>query len=99
MEIYHNTTNESKENVKTYRKINKKQDTKVLEIIKNINKPFSPSLVWKKYIHRFIFEPAPLTSIRRSINTLENSGYFTKTGNKLKGMYKRNVNEYRLIKK
>ena len=97
--MYHNTTNESKENVKKYLKINKKQDTKVLNIIRNINKPFSASLVWKKYIHRFILEPAPITSIRRSINTLKNNGYIAETGNRVLGMYKRSELEYRIAKK
>ena len=97
--MYFNTTNESKENLKKFKKINSKQDTKVLNIIRNINKPFSASLVWKKYIHRFILEPAPITSIRRSINTLKNNGYIVETGNRVIGMYKRNELEYRLLKK
>lgn len=99
METYHNTVGENKETVKTYRKLNAKQDKRVLAIIKNERKPFSASLIWKKYIHLHILNACPITSIRRSINTLENSGYITKTGNKIKGMYKRNEGEYRLLKK
>ena len=97
--MYFNTTNESKENVKKFKKINSKQDTRVLSIIRNENKPFSASLIYKKYIHKHLEEPALITSVRRSINTLKRLEYITETGNRVMGMYKRTELEYRLLKK
>ena len=99
METYYNTTGENKETVKTYRKINTKQDKRVLDIIKNERKPFSASLIWRKHLHKYLMKTCPITSIRRSINTLKNLGYITETGNRVPGMYGRNENEYRLLKK
>ena len=99
MEIYHNTTNENKETVKTYRKLNAKQDKRVLAIIKNERKPFSSSLIWKRYLHKHLTLPTPITSIRRSINTLKNLEYIIETGNRVPGLYQRSELEYRLLKK
>lgn len=96
---YYNTTNENKESVKTYKKINAKQDTKVLDIIKNENKPFSASLIYKKYLHKHVMKACPITSVRRSITTLKKLGYITKTGNRVMGMYKRTELEWRLLNK
>lgn len=96
--MYHNTTNENKETVKTYRKLNAKQDKRVLDIISNERKPFSASLIWKKYIHLHVTKACPITSIRRSINTLKNYDYIVETGNRVEGMYGRSELEYRLLK-
>lgn len=99
--MYFNTTNESKENVKKFKKINKKQDTKVLNIIRNINKPFSASLVWKIYLRKHLEKkPILLTSVRRSIDTLKNINipYIVKTGNKVMGIHGKKEFEYRLLK-
>ena len=95
---YYNTTKENKEAVKRYTDINNGQDVKVLDIIKNERKPFSASIIWKRYIHKHILNTCPITSIRRSINTLKKSGYITETGNRVLGMYGRDEREYRLIK-
>lgn len=97
MKNYFNTTKENKETVSKYIDINNGQDSKILEIIKNLNKPFSASLIWKRYIHCHVLKACPITSIRRSINTLKTEGYICKTGNKVAGMYGRNEIEYRLI--
>ena len=95
---YFNTTNESKESVKAYKKINAKQDTKVLDIIKTERKPFSASLIYKKYLHKHVMKACPITSVRRSVNTLKNLGYIVETGNRVPGMYGRSELEYRIKK-
>lgn len=98
METYYNTTGENKKTVKTYRKINAKQDKRVLDIIRNERKPFSASLIWKKYLHKHVMKACPITSVRRSINTLKRLGYILETGNRVEGIYGRSENEYRLLK-
>ena len=95
--MYHNTTNETPEDEKTFTRINKGQDTKVLEVCRGLDKPFSASLIWKQFGGKdYFMNPAPLTSIRRSINTLKNAGYIIETGEKVKGIYGRNEFEYKL---
>ena len=85
--MYYNTTNETPEDEKTFKRINEGQDTKVLEVCRGLNKPFSASLIWKTYIHKYVMGKTPLTSIRRSINTLKNAGYIIETGEKVNGLY------------
>ncbi len=95
---YYNTAGENEEDVKKYITINKGQDLKVLDIIKSENKPFSASKIWKAYIHKHVLKATPITSIRRSVNTLKKCGYIELTGNKVQGMYGRSELEYRYIK-
>ena len=96
-ETYFNTTNENKENETKFRNINNGQDKKVLSIIKELKKPFSASLVWRDYAPNYLDALVPLTSIRRSINTLKNAGYIEETGKRVMGIYGRNELQYKLI--
>ena len=93
--MYYNTTNETPDQVKKFTKINNGQDKKVLQRIMQINKPFGASYI---YLNYDFFESAPLTSIRRSINTLKNLDYIEETGNKTEGMYGRWETQYKLSK-
>lgn len=94
MKTYFNTTKESENQVDLFSKINDGQDKRVLEIVKEM-KVFSASKVWQSYIHKHVMKSCPLTSIRRSINTLKKCGYIHETGNRVKGLYGRNELEYR----
>ena len=96
--MYYNTTNENKDNEIKFRNINNGQDKKLLELIKELNKPFSASQIWKEYTHPFILNTTPITSVRRSINTLKNAGFIEETGKRVQGVYGRNELEYKLIK-
>ena len=99
---YFNTTNETPDQVKKFTKINNGQDKKVLSIIRKLDKPFSASLVFlefSKHDGRWeIWDNTPITSIRRSINTLKNLDYIEETGIKVKGLYGRNETQYKLSK-
>ena len=92
---YFNTTHETDNQVDLFSKINSGQDQRVLEIVKEMG-AFSASRVWQKYIHVYFKQSTPITSIRRSINTLKKCGYIQETGNRVKGLYGRNELEYKL---
>ena len=97
-ETYFNTTNETEAKVIEYRKINNGQDKKVLTIIRELNKPFSASQIWKLYIHKHVSDKTPITSSRRSINTLKNAGFIEETGKRVQGIYGRNEKQYKISK-
>ena len=92
---YFNTTHETENQVDLFTKLNEGQDQRVLEIVKEMG-VFSASKVWQKYIHLYLKQATPITSIRRSINTLKKCGYIQETGNKVKGLYSRNELEYKI---
>lgn len=92
---YFNTTNESKNQIDLFTKINNKQDKKVLAICKDL-KTFSASRVWQEYIHKHVKEQTPITSVRRSINTLKKAGCIRETGNRVMGIYGRNELQYKV---
>lgn len=90
---YYNTTQESPDQVKLYNVSNEKQDDIVLRTIKKLNKPFSCSQIYKAYP----IMNTPLTSLRRSVNTLKKRGIIKETGIKVKGIYNRAETQYQLI--
>lgn len=92
MSTFYNTTNESPEQVVLYNQSNEKQDDIVLRTIKKF-KTFTSSEIYRKYP----IMNTPLTSIRRSINTLKNRGLIVETGNRKKGMFGRSELEYKLV--
>jgi len=65
---YYNTNNESTENRKVSEKKTMKQDDIILSFFKE-TKTFTPSKIWQQFPTK-----APLTSVRRSINTLKSNG-------------------------
>ena len=95
MKTYFNTTKETDNQVDLFSKINDGQDHRVLEIVKEMQ-VFSASKVWQKYIRVYFKQATPITSIRRSINTLKKCGYVSETGNRVKGLYSRNELEYKI---
>lgn len=93
---YYNTTHETNNQVDLFTKLNEGQDQRVLEIVKEMQ-IFSASRVWQRYIHLYLKQATPITSIRRSINTLKKCGYIRETGNRVKGIYGRNEMEYKQL--
>lgn len=93
---YHNTTKESGTQLALYEDLTVQQDQKVLAIIQNLHaegKKISASKIFNEIVSN-----VPITSIRRSLNTLEYKlGKVVKTGNKIKGLYGRKENTYTLI--
>lgn len=89
--IYYNTTSETPQQVIDFEAKNLKQDTIILNIYFNAKRKLTPSDVLK----RFPGEP-PLTSIRRSITNLTNSGFLKKTEKKKLGMYGRSEHFWKL---
>ena len=87
---YYNTNNESTENRKVFEKKTMKQDDIILSFFKE-TKTFTPSKIWQQFPTK-----APLTSVRRSINTLKSNGKIIETGNKPMGIYGKVEREYKL---
>lgn len=88
--LFFNTTNESDAFLKECQAKAKKQDEIIMGIYKyNRDKKLSPSDVmglWEKYTA----QPAPpITSIRRSMTTLEQDGQLVKLDEKKIGIYGR----------
>jgi len=89
---YYNTTNVKGADLKVYRKKAQTQDERINEYFRPDRK-LSASLVVR------LFDKTPITSIRRSLNSLENKGIIEKTGLQINGCYGRKENLYRLVKK
>ena len=87
---YYNTNNELAENRKVSEKKTMKQDDIILSFFKE-TKTFTPSKIWQQFPTK-----APLTSVRRSINTLKSNGKIIETGNKTMGIYGKVEREYKL---
>lgn len=86
---YHNTTGEAGSQLAiAFRKANK-QDDSVLSVFKKY-RVMSPSEAWSRMIDEgLITKDTPITSIRRSINTLTGSMKLVKTSVKKTGLYGR----------
>ena len=92
MKTYYNTTGEPDAEVKKFRKINQGQDKEILYVCGVISFDISASNLFVLLQHRY-----PITSIRRSLNTLEACGKLRKSGRKQPGMYGRNETIYELV--
>jgi Fe2+ or Zn2+ uptake regulation protein len=91
--MYYNTTNETNPNLKTYIEKARTQDEIVKGIINQLNKPFSFKDIYKRYP----IQNTPITSIRRTLDTLKKQDYIIETGEKVTGLFNRK--ELQLIKK
>jgi hypothetical protein len=88
---YFNTTNEQGKLLKEYRQKAENQTEFILRYIRQStieNKDYKTS-AWDLWDSN-VFNEYPITSIRRSINTLVNQGDVIYTGEKRKGLYGRN---------
>ena len=81
---FFNTTKLKGESLKTSKKNSKSQDMKILDFFRlNKDIKMSPS-----YVHKSLFnELTPLSSIRRAITNLSNSGYLLKCKDMIEGNY------------
>lgn len=92
--MYYNTTSASGKELKKNVSKALSQTEKIRRIINQLERPFSPASILQVYEARFT--QCPITSIRRSLDTLKKEGYICETGNKVKGLYGRK--EIELIK-
>jgi hypothetical protein len=101
--MYYNTTNETKETVKKFKKKNSGQDKNILQLITAKNKisykyTFSPKSIYQEY--KLCYGKSILIgSIRRSINTLKNLELIEETGKRVQGLYGRTELQYKLSEK
>jgi len=89
---YYNTTHVAGRQRQEFELTAKTQDEKVLELFKRFRSPLGPSKVlayYKDSSNTTKDREAPLTSIRRSINTLTKAGELRKTDFKAKGAFGR----------
>ena len=97
--MYHNTTESTGEELKTYRKKALTQEQKILEYLKqDPYRPITPSAAW-----RWIFKGekgnTPIGSVRRALTELTNDGHLVKTTAQTKGPYNRPEFIWRLADK
>ena len=94
--MYHNTTESTGEELKTYRKKALTQEQKILEYLKqDPYRPITPSAAV-----RWIFKDSvPITSVRRALTELTNDGELVKTTAQTKGPYGRPEFIWRLADK
>lgn len=90
---YYNTTQERGNDLKDYQNKARTQDQIIKGMIAKLKKPFSFKDIYNSYpIHN-----TPITSIRRSLDTLKKQGYIQETGLQVMGVFSRK--ERQLIKK
>ena len=85
---YFNTTNEEGQVLINFRSKAVKQDEQVMNIFYMVNGALSPSEVHHYGVDKLGWR-CPLTSIRRSFNTLTKQGKLEKTNRKIEGLYGR----------
>lgn len=90
---YYNTTSEIGNDLKVYQDKTRTQDQIIKGIIDKLNKPFSPKDIYKSYP----IMNTPITSIRRTLNTLKKQGYIIETGNRVNGLFNRSELELKKI--
>jgi predicted transcriptional regulator len=90
MKSFHNTTNESGNQLEIFTEKAKKQESEILSLMM-LYKELSPSDVWK------YFQNYPLTSVRRAITNLTNQGFLEKTQNKKIGVYGRSEFVWKIL--
>lgn len=95
LERFYNTTNETGQELKDCISKASKQDNEVLEFFRSKQgKSLTPFEV-----HKGCLQNAPITSVRRSINTLTGMGYLEKTDEKREGEFGRMNYTWRLKSK
>ena len=93
MTTYYNTTSEPEVEVKKFRKINQGQDKEILYLCEVV----PPRYLSASKLFYGLRQRYPITSIRRSLNTLEACGKIRKSGRKQPGMYGRNETIYEVV--
>ena len=92
--MYYNTTHETQEQCKMFERSNMAQTDRILKIVKDKKiEKFSASKIYKIYP----VASTPITSIRRSLHTLNYKlNAIVATGKKVSSMYGRPELEYKL---
>ena len=86
--MFYNTTNEVNPQLDVFCKRADSQDNLITDLfLCDPPRKFTPSEVWQILIKRGMSEKTPLTSIRRSINTLTKEGILRKLDEKTEGFY------------
>jgi hypothetical protein len=88
--MYYNTNKESGQTLAESTKKAKTQESQILQIYR-MNRNLSASQAWKLYPGK----NTPLTSIRRGISNLCNSGKLVKTDQMVRGLYGKNEYLYK----
>lgn len=92
---YYNTTAATKTESNDFNIANMKQDEIVMAVAKDLEKPFSASMI----LFHFPKVKTPITSIRRSIHTLHHVlGSIEPTGQKVEGLFGRPELQYKISK-
>lgn len=88
--MYYNTTNESGETLKHYKEVSRTQEQFILDIFNSARDGNKELIVGISRLSTLVgFKNTPITSIRRAVNSLINSGDLIYTGDKVMGMYGR----------
>jgi predicted transcriptional regulator len=86
--MYYNTTSQSGDELQEFIASAGAQDSKIMEAIIGMDSVFSPRDLTT------LFPEMPITSIRRSLNTLVKKEFITKTGKKVDSIYGRPEFQY-----
>ena len=96
--VYYNTTKEKGEALKEATKKAGSQDERILKHFQKLQYSFGKNELSPSDIHTYFAPEWPITSIRRSLNTLTNQGKLEKTNKLVMGMYGRKEHVWRLRK-
>ena len=92
--MYYNTLKEEGKQLSLFKEKAKNQDQKILELFKVSGKSFPEFKLSASLIMPFL--DCPITSIRRSLNTLDNNKKIRRTDVKVMGLYGRMEYLYKL---
>ena len=94
--VYYNTTNEAGEALAIARDETARQDARIYNVFTSMTRDGTIYLnPWA--VHEIIGTNVPITSIRRSMNTLTNEGKIEKTTVKVRGPYGRPCYCWKLV--
>ena len=93
---YHNTLAHEGEQLRQYEAKAMTQDERILKWFRLDDAAWSNGGLTPSYVHENFFSEAPLTSVRRSINTLTKQGKLIKTDEQRVGPYGRPETVWRL---
>ena len=95
MSNYYNTTNESGRTLKDYQNKAMSQDIRIMLFFKQNDRA---QLCASQVMNMVFGDRTPITSVRRSLNTLENNGVLIKAFAQRRGPYGRSEHCYKLKK-
>ncbi len=93
--MYYNTTNQSGQVLTDFRQAAKTQDDKILAWFRTWHATAFTPFDLQKALR---MESTPITSIRRSITNLTDSGFLVKLDTKAPGLYNRPNHQWKLAK-